>query len=140
MDYPEHEKAKTLCREIEAVREFIDWLQKEKDLDICEFHDDGRRDPYFPYQGSVSNLLEEFFGIDPRKLEAEKRQMLDEIRKEAETPSSFRKWTLKRCCKAAIGHNCKKCNQRISDPWLIGVSEDGGFWCGSCSANHIGDN
>ena len=84
MDYPEHEKLKAIQRESQAIGEFMEWLQKEKDLDICEFHDDGRRDPYFPYQGSVSNLLEEFFDIGPKKLEAEKQAMLDEMRKERE--------------------------------------------------------
>ena len=50
------------------------------------------------------------------------------------------KVTIKTGCKTAVGHNCKKCNQQIDEPWLIRVLDDGRFWCGSCSANHIGDN
>ena len=138
MDYPEHEKVRAIQRESQAIGEFMDWLQEEKNIGFAYF-EEGLGDVLLSTP-SLLKLLEEFFGIDPKKLEAEKQAMLDEIREEAETPSSFKKWALKSCCKAAVGHNCKKCSQRISDPWLIGVPEDGGFWCGSCSANHIGDN
>ena len=77
MDYPEHEKVETLYREVEAVHAFIDWLREEKNIGFAYF-EEGLGDVLLSTP-SLMKLLEEFFGIDPKKLEAEKQAMFDEI-------------------------------------------------------------
>ena len=85
MDYPEHEKLKAIHPQSQAIGEFFDWLQNEKAvvLGVWQVSSAGV-DEIFPTYQPIQEMLEEFFDIDPKKLEAEKRQMLDEIRKERE--------------------------------------------------------
>jgi hypothetical protein len=37
---------------------------------------------YYPVHGSIQKILADYFGIDQNKIEAEKRQMLEQIRKD----------------------------------------------------------
>ena len=69
-EYPEHAKLKTISKESQTCGEFIDWLQ-ERGYNITT-----RK------RGEVFNLrraLAEFFEIDEKKLEDEKRAMLDSL-------------------------------------------------------------
>ena len=85
MDYPEHEKVKALYREIEAIREFMEWLKEEKEVTLARWDEtDVEEGGLHVVNYHITDLLEEFFGIDPAKIEAEKQEMLDEIRKERE--------------------------------------------------------
>jgi hypothetical protein len=89
--YPEHEKLHKVKDLSQSCGEFLDWLQNEKFIRLCTLEDertinedeeDEEELPAGFYQINQSNtsLLAEYFGIDPNKLEEEKRQMLDEIR------------------------------------------------------------
>lgn len=79
MDYPEHKKVRAVQRESQAINDFMEWLQEEKNIGFAYF-EEGLGDVLLSTP-SLMELLEEFFGIDPEKLEAEKQAMLDEIRK-----------------------------------------------------------
>lgn len=80
--YPEHEKLRAVCDQSQSQGEFIDWLSN-KGIFLARYygnHDAG------PIHEPVTSLLAEYHDIDTRKLEAEKRAMLDEIRR-ANRPS-----------------------------------------------------
>ena len=77
--YPEHAKlraAKQTDDATQLVGEFVDWLQEGVHLMA-----QGLPLPAPPFR----DLMHEFFGVDPVKLEEEKRQMLEDIRAADET-------------------------------------------------------
>jgi len=75
--YPEHEKLKKINDKSQTIGEFIDWINYEKDIVLAKYED------YclFPIRTPIEKLLAEFFEIDSDKLESEKCQMLELIRK-----------------------------------------------------------
>jgi hypothetical protein len=79
--YPECEKMAAVQKESQAVGEFLDWLQSEKGFIVCE---QGKGDSYeFPYVPaclSIESLLADFFGINLKKVEKERRDMLASLR------------------------------------------------------------
>lgn len=91
MNYPEHEKLKALEGDNQTCGLFLEWLldkytlskphshskqcYDEDDLD-CGLHDA----EIVPISISVQKILAEYFEIDLKKLDAEKEQMLKEIR------------------------------------------------------------
>lgn len=75
--YPEHEKMKPIADKSQVIGEFLEWLGDEKGVylvDMSDYRRDGISQPWLPF-------LYEFFEIDPVKIEAEKRAMLDEMRR-----------------------------------------------------------
>lgn len=76
-DYPEHDKLTAVKDQTEAIHDFLEWCAMRGAIQLCEF--DERSDHFWPID-SDDNLLAEWAGIDLKKLEAEKRQMLDRIR------------------------------------------------------------
>jgi hypothetical protein len=70
--YPEHEKLQALNGANQTVGNFIEWLS-EKQLVLAHY---GDHDELFPTLQGRNDLIAEFFGIDQRKLEAEKQAML----------------------------------------------------------------
>jgi len=74
-DYPEHEK----MRQIADESQLIGWFLECSDYTLCEFHQG--EDEYLPPHKSIEEILAEYFEIDLNKIEQEKRQMLEEIRK-----------------------------------------------------------
>lgn len=82
--YPEHEKLKLVKDKSQAIGEFLEWLQQQGILLCTErpgADEDGYQDAYRHHHESTENLLARFFNIDLTKIEAEKREMLDEMRK-----------------------------------------------------------
>lgn len=79
-EYPEHEKLKALGGANQAVGDFIGWLGEHNML-IAEY----RRHEIVPVLRSRDDLLAEHFGIDRHKLDQEKRQMIDVLRKAGES-------------------------------------------------------
>lgn len=75
--YPEHDKAEKIKNLSQACGEFLEWLQDEKGVHLASYGDG----ELYQVDQSVSSLLAEFFGIDEKKLEAEKRAMLAEMRR-----------------------------------------------------------
>lgn len=71
--YPEHEKLSAISAESQAIGQFLD----EGTYTLCEVD---KYDRFVPVGKSIQEILADYFGIDLNKIEAEKRQMLDEIR------------------------------------------------------------
>jgi len=95
-EYPEHDKLHAVVDKSQAIGEFCEWLQSEKGVAFmgrehvhseeecgkvsgfwqCDYYK-GQRE-YFHFD--ITKLLSEFFDIDLKKLDNEKRAMLDEQR------------------------------------------------------------
>ena len=69
--YPEHEKLSAVQEKSQAIREFLEWLDFEKNYTICSLGEAGGdlREEYSPVYTSTEKLLAEFFNIDQIKLE-----------------------------------------------------------------------
>jgi len=97
-EYPEHDKLMKVQANSQACGEFLDWLlgrytigEYHEHTDACwppdENHTERRRtcgysdDVLYPAGIDVRKLLAQFFGIDEDKLEDEKREMIDQLRK-----------------------------------------------------------
>jgi hypothetical protein len=89
MNYPEHEKLKEVQEKSQAIGDFLEWLGYEKDVTLCEYFEPTREERreegaiagYLPTNKKKMDLLAEYFDIDLNKIEQEKRQMLDELRR-----------------------------------------------------------
>lgn len=82
-DYPECEKMTNVRPQSDIVGEFLDWMSNKKEYNICEYHEDGPGEAggYYPINSNIEELLADFFEIDLKKIEEERRQMLDDIRR-----------------------------------------------------------
>lgn len=79
--YPEHDKLKAIQEESQTIGEFLDTCGYQ----LCEYHqgyleDDDGASRFMPVRGTVQDILAHYFCIDQNKIDAEKRQMLDEMR------------------------------------------------------------
>jgi hypothetical protein len=72
-EYPQSEKLAEINEERVAINEFIEWLNNEKSISLVN---EGTRSGI--HQG-VDSLVMEFYGIDEKELERERRKMLDEV-------------------------------------------------------------
>lgn len=79
MELPEHNKVKEVQPYSQKIHEFFDWLQSEKGMFLSTFNEEEEvnNTVYTP----VTMLVAEFFEIDLNKLEKEKEQILELIRK-----------------------------------------------------------
>lgn len=84
-EYPEHDKLRAIADESQAIGEFLEWMGTDRTAEHGQY---GRRlflahmwnDRLTPASYTIEDLLAQFFGIDQNKIEAEKRQMLAELR------------------------------------------------------------
>lgn len=88
MTYPEHDKLHAVKDQSQAIGEFLafgphtlcQWVELDKEDEfnalLIEAGLDGMYEPVY----NITKVLAEHFGIDLDRLEAEKRQMLDEQR------------------------------------------------------------
>jgi hypothetical protein len=72
-EYPQSEKLAQIREERVAINEFIEWLNNEKSISLVN---EGTRSGIHQ---SVDRLVMEFYGIDEKELERERREMLDEV-------------------------------------------------------------
>ena len=91
--YPEHTRLKEKANEQKIAQKFLDWLLNEEHprtgheegfLHLAFYNDN---DHMICHIETRENLMGRFLGIDPAKLEAEKRAMLQAIRAENEPES-----------------------------------------------------
>lgn len=75
--YPEHDKLSALNGANNIVGDFIEWLSEEGFI-LAKSED---KYDLFPASETRDQLIAKYFGIDPKRLEAEKVAMLDAIRK-----------------------------------------------------------
>ena len=78
--YPEHDKLKAIRDKSQVIGEFLEWCET-KGLLLGMWETGGGPDRFYPVHIPVNNLLADYFGIDLRVLENEKRAMLAEQRK-----------------------------------------------------------
>ena len=78
--YPECEKLRVVQSVSHAQGEFVDWLINEKEIFLAQYIEDV--DELRHCRTPLQHLLAEFHGIDLRKVEEERRAMLEEIRKD----------------------------------------------------------
>jgi len=66
----------------QPIGEFLDWLLNEKHYRIAEYQklDDYINEQLVPIHINIEEILAEFFGIDLKKAEKEKRELLEQIR------------------------------------------------------------
>lgn len=93
-EYPEHTKLEKVVDKSQVCGEFLDWLESSNRF-LCTYHkhsDDcydelgdlvceSPTEYPIPLHTNINDLLAEFFNIDRTKIEQEKCQMLDEIRR-----------------------------------------------------------
>lgn len=73
----EIEKVKAVSERSQTIGGFLEWLQS-KEYVIASW---GAYDNLYQERRSIEEWLAQYFGIDLKKLEKEKRALLDEIRK-----------------------------------------------------------
>lgn len=78
MEYPEHEKLKKVKHLSQACGEFYDHICRNYSIEPLKKHG-GKR-------FHITDQLAEFFEIDQEKLEDEKKQMLEELRRVKPAP------------------------------------------------------
>lgn len=76
-----HDKLQSLQGENQRIGAFLEWLRDEKEWEICELEPyEGKNwQDYFPVRKSIPSILAEYFEIDEKALEAEKRAILDRL-------------------------------------------------------------
>lgn len=79
-EYPEHEKLQAVANESQAIGDFVEWLG-QRGIHLGEYLEGKWIEARLvPTHRSTVDLLADFFYIDQRKLEAEKRAMLAALR------------------------------------------------------------
>lgn len=74
---PECERMLAVKDQSQAIGQFIDWLYSEKKWELCA----RQEHKLFPVSLNIEQLLAEYFGIDLKKVEEERRAILDFLRK-----------------------------------------------------------
>jgi hypothetical protein len=74
--YPEHDKLSKVKDQTQVIGKFIDWCGI-RGIQLCELDSDDEFWPLHDFMG----LLAAWAGIDRGKIEAEKQQMLAELRR-----------------------------------------------------------
>ena len=76
---PELDKLMALDGENELIGSFLEWLLLERGWDICEQNDFG---DYYPIHLGIEAILSRYFDIDLKKIDVEKRAILDALREQ----------------------------------------------------------
>lgn len=82
--FPEHEKMGLVREDSQKIGEFLEWL-RSKGLVICTYQE--RHEGYWPANMSINQWLADYCEIDLRRIDQEKRLMLEIVRREQ--PSRF---------------------------------------------------
>lgn len=77
---PELDKMKKVQDESQSLGAFLDWLQNERKIILCEYNNKDEHYP-FPIYKSIEQILAEYFKIDLKKCENERRAILAHIQK-----------------------------------------------------------
>lgn len=87
----EIDKLRAAKEEAAILSEFLDWLNQDAGFTLCKWRDfvshsdevgDYTAEGYYPIQKSYEQLLADYFEIDLQKLEQERQEILDNLRKE----------------------------------------------------------
>lgn len=73
-----------VCDKSQIVGEFLEWLREKKGWELCAYPTfDKESTRFYLVRYEIDTLLAEFFGIDLRKVEIERRALLDWIRQQS---------------------------------------------------------
>lgn len=82
MSYTELEKMKIVEEKSHIIGEFLDWLLNTKGILLCKYSGDYYHNEFpKPLTQCEDDLLAEYFSIDLKKAEQEKRAVLEGLRK-----------------------------------------------------------
>lgn len=77
--YPECEKLSNISDQSQLIGNFLEWASGTQEFHMCIYS--GHSEEYLPIGMATERLLAKFFKINLDKVEEERRQMLDEVRK-----------------------------------------------------------
>ena len=83
MESPECEKMVAVQEKSKELTKFVDWL-REQGYAICEeriYKGSYPEEQWVPLKKSFEQLFADYFGIDLKKVEEERRALLEEIRR-----------------------------------------------------------
>jgi hypothetical protein len=75
--YPEHTKLMGIMARSQPIGEFLD----EMPYTLAEYQDVGGESVLMPVHKDINQILADFFDIDLKKIETEKRGMIEELRR-----------------------------------------------------------
>lgn len=81
-NHPECDKLLAVKDKSQPIGEFLDWLRNEKGIEFCRWMEAEDIEPegYYPDYTRTEELLAEYFEVDLKKVEEERRAMLDDLR------------------------------------------------------------
>lgn len=89
---PMLDKMSVVSEKSQAIGEFLDWLQEEKEYSIRElrtlvkdrpaWNDQVEVTEWLPIRQSTESLIAEFFGIDMAQADSERRVLLERVRQQ----------------------------------------------------------
>lgn len=79
-DTPELEKMKAHQPESQIIGSFLDWLTNEKNREICTWDTTRHREEFRPVGKTIEQTLAEYFDVDLKKVEEERRAVLEYAR------------------------------------------------------------
>ena len=77
--YPEHDKLVSVSDDSQEIYGFLLWLQVEKNIWLCTINPETQQ--FELSVPTVTEWLNQYFGIDPEKLAAEKIRMSEHMAK-----------------------------------------------------------
>ena len=77
--YPEHAKLREVSKQSQALGEFLDVYLPSQNIVLAEYDLAGH---LWATHRTIRDLLADFFSIDQKKIDDEKKQMLAELRGE----------------------------------------------------------
>jgi Ni,Fe-hydrogenase III component G len=77
-EYPESEKLSRISLERQVIDDFVEWLGQQN-IRLCSIPA-AYEHTWMPISRQVDSLVMEMWGIDPVKLEQERREMLRKMR------------------------------------------------------------
>lgn len=84
METPELDKMLVVKEQSQTISEFLDYLD-EQEWKICEWDEDGSldgEDMYRDIRITKEQLMADFFGVNLKKCEEERQQILADLRRE----------------------------------------------------------
>lgn len=81
MNTPELDRIRAVQEQSQTIGEFLDWMLNERGLWIAEMRELLTIDRLYPFTGSITSLLAEYFGIDEYRAEQERHALLEELSK-----------------------------------------------------------
>ena len=73
---PELDKMSEFTDSSQIIGEFVDWMTGERGIVLAEYREDVEQDWPIPICININELLAEYYGVDLKKVEEERRDIL----------------------------------------------------------------